>query len=152
MRCQKKGKNKWRLIVDLIQLNQYIDPPPKKKEKKKTNEEIKEVQDLIESNDNIITADLKGFFYYHIPLASEFRKYLCFQWRGKYYQWRKICFGLNVSPFYFANIIRPVLSYLRNQGLRLSVFVDDWILLSSPKSIECHKKVLLENWSDLDGP
>ena len=73
MRCQKKGKNKWRLIVDLIQLNQYIDPPPKKKEEEKTNEEIKEVQDLIESNDNIITADLKMFFLIilHWPLSLE---------------------------------------------------------------------------------
>ena len=133
----KKGKNKWRLIVDLRQLNQYIDPP------KFTNEGVKEVQDLIESNDNIITVDLK-YGFYHIPLASEFRKYVCFQWRGVCYQWRKICFGLNVSPYYFAKIIRPVLSYLRSQGLRLSVFVDDWILLSSPKSIECHKNMLLE--------
>ena len=138
----KKGKNKWRLITDLRILNTFVSPP------KFTNEGIHEAQGLIEQNDDIITIDLKDGFY-HIPVAHEHRKFLCFVWRGVTYQWCKLCFGLNASPYFFAKTIRPVLTYLRSKNLRVTVYVDDWVLMANPDKIQCHKSTILDTLEKL---
>ena len=58
-------------------------------------------------------------------------------------------FGLSVSPYYFNKILRPVIAYLRDLGVRLSVYVDDFCLASSSAGIADHSDLLVHTLTDL---
>ena len=72
-----------------------------------------------------ISLDVKDEFY-HIPVHPLDREYLGFFWSGAYYRWKVLPFGLYSSPYIFAKTVRPVLEYLREIGLRVTVCVDDF--------------------------
>ena len=132
----KSGDKKWRLITDLRVLNTFITPP------KFTNEGIKDFEPLVKPNDMLITVDLKNGFF-HVPIAKNYRTFLGFSWNNQFYQWARCPFGLNISPFCFTKILRPVVTFLRLQGLRICLYVDDWILTACPQTIIAQKNVLL---------
>lgn len=140
--CVPKKGNKWRLITDLRQLNQNIKCPYFK------NDSIDTVCDLVESNDNFITLDLKDGFQ-HIEVNEQFRTYLGFSWNGKYYVWNVLPYGLNVSPWYFNKLIRELVSYIRSNEIRFSVFVDDGILMSKPELVNDQKQFIIKTCNDL---
>ena len=117
----KKGKNKWRLIIDLREVNSHIQPP------KFTNEKIDVISSIVQENDLFVTLDLKDGFY-HVPIAEEHQTYLSFQWKKQYYCWKRLPFGLNASPYFFAKTLKPVVTYVRTHGLRTALYVDDWFL------------------------
>ena len=140
--CVPKKGNKWRLIVDLRELNSNINCPYFK------NEGIDTVCDYLESGDNFVTFDLKDGFQ-HIPVNDNFKTFLGFQWRNKYYVWNVLPFGLNVSPWFFNKVIRAFVEYTRQQNHRLVVFVDDGLLIAKPDVIEEQKSFLLKVCKDL---
>ena len=59
--------------------------------------------------------------FYHVPVHVEDRQFLCFEWKRTYYRFTVTPFGLGVSPYYFNKVLRPVIAYLRDLGVRLSV-------------------------------
>ena len=138
--CVPKKSGDFRLIVDLRFLNEQCDVP------KFSNENIKSVCDIIETDDDLITVDLKNGFY-HIGIQSEYKQYLGIKWKDNYYIWNVLPFGLSASPYFFHKILRPVVQYLRQKGLRIVFYVDDGILMS--KIIECQKELLLRVLTDL---
>ena len=134
-----KKKNKHRLIVDLRALNTHIKVPCFK------NEGIDTVCDQLQVGDQFVSIDLKDGFH-HVPVNEAFQTFLGFQWENVYYVFTFLCFGLNISPFYFNKTIRAVVQYIRSQGIRYSSFVDDGLLLSKPKIIQSHKDFLLKTY------
>jgi hypothetical protein len=132
----KKGKNQWRLIIDLREINSHIEPP------KFANENIQVISSIVNENDLFVTLDLKDGFY-HVPVAEEHQTYLGFQWKKQYYCWKRLPFGLNASPYFFAKTLKPVLTYVRSHGLRTALYVDDWFLAAQPNNIEDHKTFLI---------
>ena len=62
MLCQKKGKNQWRLIIDLREIiNSHIEPP------KFSNENISVISSIVQENDLFVTLDLKKWV---LPCSS----------------------------------------------------------------------------------
>lgn len=55
------------------------------------------------------------------------------------------------SPFYFNKVIRPVIVYFRSTciGLRVTVFVDDFLLASSISSATDHAEQLIQTLTEL---
>ena len=137
----KKG-NQLRLIHDLREVNKYIVVP------KFSNEGIDVVKNLIKCNDYMITVDLQSGFH-HCHIKKEFQKYLGFYHKGFYYVWCVLPFGLKSSPYYFHKFLRPVVKYLRENNLRLVLYVDDCILMSPKKFCADHKDLLLNTFNDL---
>ena len=82
-------------------------------------------------------------------MCNEFRQYLGFQWNNCYFVWNVLPFGLCCSPYYFSKILRPVIIHLREQGLRVNVYVDDFLLLSQQNCITDHTDQLLHVLTDL---
>ena len=121
--CVPKKNKKLRLIVDLRPLNEHIKVPYF------CQETIDKVCELVEFDDHFVSIDLKNGFH-HIPVNSEFRKYLGFEWKGKYYIFNVLPFGLNISPYFFNKTVRAVVQYLRSLRLRFTSFVDDGLLAS----------------------
>lgn len=88
-------------------------------------------------------------FFFHITVASEFRDFLGFKWNGIFHRWTVLPFGLSCSPYYFNKVLRPVVAYLRLLSIRVSLFVDDFLLADSASKITDSADQLLNTLSDL---
>ena len=142
LKCAPKTSGSFRLIHDLRHLNEYIEP------KKFQYDGIETVCQYIEPDDVAITLDLKNGFY-HVPIQESYQTYIGFKWRLKTYVWQVLPFGLRCSPWYFYKILRPVVQFLREQNLRVVLYVDDLYLCSTKSLITDHKAFLLQTFEDL---
>ncbi|XP_072757731.1 uncharacterized protein [Anoplolepis gracilipes] len=75
-----------------------------------------------------------------IPIDEEFRKYLRFSFDNSLYEFNCLPFGLNTAPYVFTKIMKPVISYLRNLGFLLVIYLDDLLLLSNTYS-DCLRNI-----------
>ena len=74
--------------------------------------------------------DLKdAYLTIHVHRSSQ--KYLCFQWRNRCYAFQGLPFELNTAPRVFTKLIKPIAAYLRKRGIRIIVYLDDFLILGS---------------------
>ena len=111
-------------------------------------EGISQVTELIEEGDDIITADLKDGFN-HVAIRYKDQRYFGMCWRNQFYVFTKLPFGASCSPYFFNKILRQVITYLREQNLRTTVFVDDFFQVLKPMVTTDHKDVLLHTLDEL---
>ena len=140
--CVDKKNGKLRFITDLRPLNEYIQDKPFK------YEGIEAVKEEIKFNDRLVTYDLKDGFF-HIPVNSEFYKYLGIQWNHKFYVWTVLPFGLKCSPYFFYKVLRPIVQYLRENNIRVVFYVDDAILMCQEKYVTDHMDFIEHTLQDL---
>ena len=124
VRPKKNKKN--RLIHDLSYLNEHCITSGFQ------YEDIRTVKKCIRSGDQMFTIDLKDGFH-HVPILPNFRDYFGFQWRGVYYRWAVLPFGWCNSPYFFGKVLKPVVTFLRSQGIRIVLYVDDFLGLVRPE-------------------
>lgn len=98
-------------------------------------EDRKTVTLLLEKNDFLASLDLRDAFFL-IPVDVESRKYLRFSFKNTLYQFCCLLFGLNVSPYVFTKILKPVAENLRSKQFRSVFYLDDILLFGRTKS-EC---------------
>lgn len=91
----KKG-GKWRPILNLKGLNQYVRKSHFKME------DIRSVKDIIQPGDYMAKLDLREA-YFSVPVNHTSRKFLQFRWRNKLLQFTCLPFGLSSAPFVFTN-------------------------------------------------
>ena len=134
----KKGTDKMRGCIDLRQPNSCIRYEHFKMEGLHT------VQSLIRRNDLMTKIDLSDF-YMHFLIGKADRKYMRFMWEGKKYECIGMPFGLAPAPRLATKIMAPVIRYLRSCGLRVSIYIDDLILMSrSYKESIAHTQLLVD--------
>ncbi len=138
----KKGAKKYRLIHDLRVLNQQIDAPSFQQES------INTVSQIVASHDELITFDLRNGFF-HIPVHVNDRTYLGFEFAGCYYEWCVLPFGLCCSPFFFNKVVRPVVNFIREQNIKLCVYVDDGLVAAQKQCITDHRDFVLDTFTEL---
>ena len=122
IQCVPKKNGKLRLVVDSRPVNQYIKTP------KFNQDGISTVAELIQPDDDLASIDLKDGFH-HVPILEDHQKYFGIKWNGHYYVWRFFPFGVSCAPYFFYKILRPVVQFLRQNNIRLSSFVDDFLLM-----------------------
>ncbi len=137
-----KKSGGFRLVTDCRPVNKFLRVPSF------SQGGIKEVVALIQPCDKLATIDLKDSFF-HIGVQKEFTKFLGIKWQGQYYCWQVLPFGLAVSPFYFHKVLQPVKDFLTKQGLRLALWVDDWLHMVEPCLAVAQQELLLDTFSDL---
>lgn len=72
--------------------------------------------------------DLKdAYLSVHVHKSSQ--RYLCFQWRNKTFAFQGLPFGLNTAPRVFTKLIKPIGAYIRKRGVRIIVYLDDFLIL-----------------------
>ena len=140
--CVPKRNNNYRLITDLRHLNSQCKVPHYR------NEDIRDTAKFVKTGDKFVTADLKDGFF-HVPVAREHRDYLGFCYKNVYYRWKVLPFGLCCSPYYFCKIVRPVIAYLRSIGLRVTVYVDDFLLAVEQSCATDHVDQFLNTLAEL---
>ena len=68
---------------------------------------------------------------------------------GKYFSYVVLPFGFSLSPYFFTKVLRPVVKYLRSQGVRLSLYVDDFLICASASVITDHTDLVIHTLNDL---
>ncbi len=118
----KRG-GKFRPVWDFRHLNSFLVYRHFKMEGMHT------VRDLLQPGDWFIKIDLTDG-YLHIPVHPQFQPLLRFSFQRRHFQMTTMGFGLSCAPRVFTKVIKVVVKELRRRGLRLAVYLDDFLLLS----------------------
>ena len=92
-------------------------------------EDLTQIPSVLQKGDFLCKIDLQDA-YLSIPVAKKARVYLRFLWKGKLYQFTCLPFGLASSPRIFTKCLKPLLVYLRALGVRLLVYLDDFLIMA----------------------
>ena len=96
------------------------------------------VRSTIRSQEWTVSIDIRDA-YLHIPMHQAVHKYLHFVVNKKVYQFTCLPFGLVTSPREFTKLLRPVVSLLRQQGVKLHVYLDHWLIRAdTPEQAQLH--------------
>ena len=72
------------------------------------------------------------------------RKYLHFVVNKKVYQFTCLPFRLATSPCEFTKLLRPVVALLRQRGVKLHVYLDDWLIRAdTPEQAQLHAQTTI---------
>jgi hypothetical protein len=143
-----KTSGEMRPILDLKILNKLIV------NKTFRMESARSIQQAVQPNQWAISIDLTDA-YFHIPINHNFRKYLRFAVLDKVFQFRALPFGHIIAPRVFSEVMREVGRILRESGIVVHMYLDDWLIrddsqsfliTQSPNILElCHLLGLLVN-------
>ena len=87
-----KGKEgKFRLIINMSYVNDHMVT------NKFKFEGLSDLADLAEKGDHTVSFDLTSG-YYHVGLHPRTRTYTGFCWKGEYYQYNCLPFGMKSAP------------------------------------------------------
>ena len=67
--------------------------------------------------------------YYSVPIHLSFQKYLKFMFRDQLYCVTAFANGLAPCPRLFTKLMKPVLAELRKNGIMITGFIDDSLLV-----------------------
>lgn len=128
-----KPNGKKRLILNLKQLNSFITAPHFKMEDYRT------ALRLIQENMFFATIDIKDA-YYTLPIEKSYRKYLRFYHNQVLYEFTCLPFGLSTAPYCFTKIMKPIITFMRENGILCVNYLDDFLILGHSKE-ECRNSV-----------
>ncbi|XP_076137379.1 uncharacterized protein LOC143119644 [Alosa pseudoharengus] len=134
----KKGGG-LRPILDLRALNRYLRMY---RFRMLTNDALMR---FMRPGDWFTSGDLTDAFL-HVPIYPPHRKFLRFAFRGVTYEWLALPFGLALSPRVFVKVTEAAIALLREKGLRLATFIDDWLVAAhSYQEAQQHTAILTEH-------
>ncbi len=117
---QSSGKK--RFILDLRQVNEYIEKVHVK------FEDMRTALLFLQKGGYVFKFDLKSG-YHHVGICQEHVKYLGFSWEDKgiqsFYRFKQLPFGLSSAPHIFTKLIRPLVKKWRGEGKSIVVYLDD---------------------------
>ena len=121
----KPGK-RWRPVIDLSVVNQYLHIPTFKME---TAENIR---DSLQEGEWVTSLDLTDA-YFHIPIHPQFQKYLRFNVGDRSYQFTALPFGIATAPLEFTMVVKEVKLMALAEGIRIHQYIDDWLMRAKTK-------------------
>ena len=119
-----KPGNRWRPVIDLSSLNQYLTVL---KFKMETPESIRT---SLKQGEWVTSIDLSDA-YLHIPIHPQSRKFLRFHHKETSYQFTSLPIGLAMAPLVFTSLVKEVKLLALKQDIRLHQYLDDWLIRAS---------------------
>ena len=116
-----KPNNRWRPILDLSTLNNYLKTQSFKMETPET------IRTSLQAEEWVTSIDFKDA-YFHIPINSQSRKYMRFHIQGETYQFKALPFGLSTAPMEFTVVAKEVKFLAMKKGIRIHQYLDDWLV------------------------
>ncbi len=93
--------------------------------------------------------DLKDA-YFHVSILPRHRSFLRFAFEGRAYQYKALPFGLSLSPRVFTKVVEAALVPLREAGICILNYLDDWLILAQSRALLCeHRDTVLSHLSRL---
>ena len=121
-----KATGGWRPVLDLSPLNRFVAKVRFKMETASS------VRAAIQRNDWATSLDLRDA-YFHVLMHPRSRPWLRFTWANRVFQFRALPFGLSLSPWVFTRVTRELAIVLRRRGIRVRMYLDDWLVLSQSR-------------------
>lgn len=121
-----KSDGTYRFILNLKKLNTFIRTEHFKLEDGRT------AAKLLSKGDFLAKLDLENA-YFLIPVDETSSKYLRFIFQNQCFEFLCLPFGLNVAPYVFTKVMKPVVSNLRDKGFTSVIYLDDILLMGSSK-------------------
>ena len=136
--CVPKSSGGWRPVLDLSPLNRFLKRIPFRMET------ISSIREGIQSRDWAASIDLSDA-YFHLLVHPRDRKFLRFSVDGQTYEFRALPFGLSLAPWVFTRVVREFLLSLRQRGIRIRAFLDDWLILAKSRALcSTHVNIAVE--------
>ena len=126
-----KPNQKWRPILDLSTLNQFLCVKTFKMETPET------IRTSLQQGEWVSSIDFSDA-YFHIPIHFTSRKFLRFHFQNQSYQFRALPFGLSTAPMEFTAVVKEVKLMAQSRGIRIHQYLDDW-LIRAPTKESCHQ-------------
>ncbi len=109
----------------------------------------KRIFGCVRPQDWFAAIDLKDA-YFHVSILLHHRPFLRFAFEGRAYQYKVLPFGLSLSPRVFTKVAEAALVPLREQGVRILNYLDDWLILAQSQDQLCeHRDMVLSHLSQL---
>ncbi len=86
----------------------------------------------IQPQDWFAAIDLKDA-YFHVSILPRHRPFLQFAFEGWAWQYRVLPFGLSLSLHVFTKVVEGALTPLREVGVRILNYLDDWLILAQSR-------------------
>ncbi len=103
----------------------------------------------IRPRDRSAAVDLKDP-YFHVSIFPRHRSVLRFAFEGRAYKYKVLPFRLSLSPLVFTKVEEAALVPLREQGVRILKYLDDWLILAQSQDQLCeHRDLVLSRLSRL---
>ena len=118
-----KPNGEIRMIIDLSEVNNFVQKFHFKME------HLDVALDLLDEGMFLSSIDLKDA-YYSIPIFSEHKQYLTFQWEKQYFQFNVLPFGLTSAPRVFTKILKPIFAIMREEGFCVIGYIDDSLIMA----------------------
>ena len=132
-----KRSGNFRLILNLKRINHYIGSVHFRMET------LASILPYLNPGDWTVSINLKDA-YHHVPIAAMSRDLLGFTFNGDVYRFKALPFGLKPAPRLFTRLVGCVAAFLRQRGLRIFCYLDDWLLVAnSPALLRQHLALLL---------
>ena len=133
-----KGPTDRRPIIDLSPLNLLLKKIYFKME------DLRKVARSLSPGLWAVKIDLKDA-YFHLHLALKVVKYFGFALGKRIFAFLVLPFGLSPAPWLFTRALKPVKKALRRLGIRITSFLDDFLLLArSRQEALDHTKITLD--------
>ena len=117
-------KKDWgnRPVINLKALNSFIPYSHFKMEG------LHLLKDLLRETNVMCKVDLKDA-YFCVPLHRNHQKFLRLQWKGNFYEFLCLCFGLGPAPRIFTKLLKILIAVLRRIQIRIIIYLDDMLLI-----------------------
>ena len=136
---QEETSTKHRLISDCRELNQFVET------KKFRLQNLHNIFPFLKKGDWSAKIDLKDA-YFHLPLHQSLKPYLRMEVGGEYWEFQAGCFGLNVMPHLFMQVMKVLEKKWRSQGIICFIYLDDILLLGPTKKlVQKHLLILIQD-------
>ena len=122
-------------VIDLSTLNRHMLVPHLKMEMQGS------IHSAITSQEWTVWLDIQDA-YLHVPMHQAVHKYLRFVVNKKVFTC--LPFGLATSVREFIKLLRPVVALLRQQGVKLHIYWDDWLIRAdTPEQAKLHDQTTI---------
>ena len=118
----------YRLILNLKHLNKFI------KYQKFKMEHIEDLVNMLKQFDWLASIDIKSA-YSHIPMSSSCFPFLQFVWKGKFYFYTCLPFGIANGPILFVRVTKVIMNYLRRNLIEMLFYIDDTFIKHASKDV-----------------
>lgn len=85
--------------------------------------------ELIQKNYYLTSVDLKDA-YFSDSVRTDYKKFLTFFWKMKFYRFVVFPFGLTSCPRILTKILKPVYAFFRENGIICCYYIDDSLIMN----------------------
>ncbi len=109
-----------------------------------------QVHDQMHSAPGLVCSDRPEGSLFHVSILPRHRPFLRFAFEGRAWQYRVLPFGLSLSPRVFTKVVEGALTPLREVGVRILNYLDDWLILAqSREQLGDNRDLVLRHLSQL---